>query len=79
MEEVIVMQTLDLIVRLGIGIIVLGLSVYVIPKIVIPDIIQEFKKTFKKPQRPIKRIEIMAYDKRKKKLWDTRSVIDTKV
>ena len=48
MEEVIVMQTLDLIVRLGIGIIVLGLSVYVIPKIVIPDIIQEFKKTYQK-------------------------------
>lgn len=73
------MQTLDLIVRLGIGIIVLGIIIYVIPKIMIPDIIQEFKKTFKKPQRPIKRIEMTVYNKRKKKLWDTRSVIDTKV
>jgi hypothetical protein len=66
-------DVLDIIVR----IVVLTIAVwgfgYLVPKIIIPDVIRDFKRYFPKPQK--KRIEMAAY-KGKKKLWDNRSTFN---
>ena len=63
----------DLAVRTLVFVVVFIVVFLVIPKVMIPDIIQEFKKVFgqKKPMR----IEMTAY-KGKRKLWDTRSTFN---
>jgi hypothetical protein len=66
------MKLLDTIVRSVVFIIAFWGFGYLVPKIIIPDIIRDFKRYFPKPQ---KRVEIAAY-KKKKKLWDTRSTFD---
>lgn len=49
---------------------------YLIPNKIIPDVIEEFKKVFRK--QPVEKIEVIAGYKGKKRLWDTRSTFDIK-
>lgn len=71
------MKLLDIIVRSGLFLIILFIVFYVIPKIMIPDVIKEFKKVFGK--QPEQQIEVVAGYKGKKKLWDKKSTIDISV
>jgi hypothetical protein len=70
------MKQFDILIRSVIFIIAFVGIFYIVPKIIIPDVIQEFKKVFGK--QPGQRIEMTTY-KKKKKLWDTRSTIDIKM
>jgi hypothetical protein len=63
---------LDIIVRTVVLAIAIWGFGYLVPKIIIPDVIRDFKRYVLKPQM---RIEMVVY-KGKKKLWDNRSTFN---
>jgi hypothetical protein len=72
-----IMKWLDITVRTVVFVIAFTGVFYIIPKVMISDIIQEFRKVFGKQPEQKKRVEMSVY-KKKKKLWDTRSIFNIK-
>jgi hypothetical protein len=68
------MKWLEILVHTIVFIIAFAGIFYVIPKVIIPDVIQEIKKVFYKHSG--QRIEVATGYKKKKKLWDTQNTYD---
>lgn len=70
------MKWLDIVVRTVVFVIAFVGVFYIVPKIIIPDVIKMFKEVFKK--QPEQRIEVVACYKGKKKIWDNGNTFDVK-